>query len=95
MRSGSAVKIVTISVTLATSLVAPAYSQGFSKKGGDRHIRSKIIPRSTRRLTRPRLIEYRSLARNMTHGALRGHPSRRAPAKNPTEIAILQGRTGS
>jgi len=34
MRSGSAVKIVTISVTLATSLVAPAYSQGFSKKGG-------------------------------------------------------------
>jgi hypothetical protein len=34
MRSAAAVKIVTIAVTLATSLAAPAYSQGFSKKAG-------------------------------------------------------------
>ena len=34
MRSEAAVKIVVIAVTLATSVTAPACSQGFSKKGG-------------------------------------------------------------
>ena len=34
MRRVVAVKIVTIAVTLATAVAAPAHSQGFSKKGG-------------------------------------------------------------
>jgi hypothetical protein len=34
MRSRAAVKIVTLAVTLATFLAAPAHSQGFSKKAG-------------------------------------------------------------
>jgi hypothetical protein len=45
MRSGPTVKIVTIALTLATSLAAPAYSQGLGKKGGGQEFPAEVQPK--------------------------------------------------
>jgi hypothetical protein len=89
-----AIRTLAAAATVVSSFTLPAYCQGFGKRGGGPGSGYPVEnhQRSTRKLTRLRLIAYLRLTRNTIPGVSLAQQSPRRQRKNQTRDQPRQMR---